>query len=84
MLTLSPFRQQQRDPSRLRLVGQMAVHAVEKPVFSPSKEGQGGVIGSESDDLRLLGCKGIVIIDYLQNSQTKNEWRIFRQLAEVQ
>lgn len=41
-------------------------------MFSPSKEGQGGVIGRESDDLRLLGCKGIVFIDYLQKSQTMN------------
>ena len=38
--------------------GQMTIHAVELPLFSPSKEGQGSVISREGDGLHLLGCKG--------------------------
>ena len=39
----------------LRARDQTTIHAGETPLFSPSKEGQAGVIGLEGNGLRLLG-----------------------------
>lgn len=46
---------------------QTHVHAVETTIFSPSKEGQGGVISTEGD-----GILCIVFFDHLHKSQTIN------------
>ena len=61
------------------------IHAVET-FFSPSKEGQGGVIGRKGGDLRLLESKGIVFVNYLQKGETVN-WvyyaKLLRQLRKA-
>ena len=60
---------------------QMTIRAVETPLFSPSKEGQGGVIGREGDDLRLRGCKGHCVCCLL-SERPNYQWGIICQLAE--
>ena len=65
----------------LRARDQTTIHAVETPLFSPSKEGQGGV-GREGDGLRLLGCKGHCF-HWLPSKKPNYEWGILCQLAEA-
>lgn len=58
------------------------VHVVETPVLSPSKEGQGGVIGREGDGLNLLGCKGHCVPG-LPSGRPNYQRRVLCQPAEA-
>ena len=64
----------------LRARDQTTIHGVETNLFSPSKEGQGIVIGRIGDGLCVLGCKGHCV--HWLPSGRPNYWGMLCQLAD--